>query len=143
MTGERDPRVILLVASLRGRLREDVDCFDALMACFPAGTVSGAPKVRAMEIIEELERTRRGVYAGGILYLDFSGNLDSCIALRTMVAKNGVAYVQAGGGIVADSEPPTENQETVNKTRAVLEALRRIHESAEEPRTSRSKRNRS
>src|SRR6266852_4544046 len=97
LTVERYSHVMHLVSSLRGRLREDVDCFDALMACFPAGTVSGAPKVRAMEIIEELERTRRGIYAGGILYLDFAGNLDSCIALRTMVMKNGVAYVQAGG----------------------------------------------
>src|SRR6267154_1473153 len=105
LTVERYSHVMHLVSSLRGRLREDVDCFDALMACFPAGTVSGAPKVRAMEIIEELERTRRGIYAGGILYLDFAGNLDSCIALRTMVMKNGVAYAQAGGGIVADSTP--------------------------------------
>ncbi len=142
LTVERYSHVMHLVSSLRGRLREDVDCFDALMACFPAGTVSGAPKVRAMEIIEELERTRRGVYAGGILYLDFSGNLDSCIALRTMVAKNGVAYVQAGGGIVADSKPETEYQETVNKSRAVLEALRRVHEGTEILRTSRGKRNR-
>src|SRR2546426_157925 len=142
LTVERYSHVMHLVSSLRGRLREDVDCFDALMACFPAGTVSGAPKVRAMEIIEELERTRRGVYAGGILYFDFSGNLDSCIALRTLVAKNGVAYVQAGGGIVADSKPQAEYQETVNKSRAVLEALRRVHEGAEEPGTSRSKRNR-
>ena len=93
------------------------------MACFPAGTVSGAPKVRAMEIIEEMERTRRGIYAGGILYLDFSGNLDSCIALRTMVVKNGVAYVQAGGGIVADSTPEGEYQESVNKAKALLTAL--------------------
>src|SRR5215470_13196186 len=92
MTIERFSHVMHIVSSLRGRLREDVDCFDALMACFPAGTVSGAPKVRAMEIIEELERTRRGIYAGGVLYLDFAGNLDSCIALRTMVVKNGVAY---------------------------------------------------
>jgi anthranilate synthase component 1 len=114
MTVERFSHVMHLVSSLRGRLREDVDCFDALMACFPAGTVSGAPKVRAMEIIEELERTRRGIYAGGVLYMDFAGNLDSCIALRTMVIKNGVAYVQAGGGIVADSTPEGEYQESVN-----------------------------
>src|SRR3981081_3855299 len=93
------------------------------MACFPAGTVSGAPKVRAMEIIEGLERTRRGIYAGGILYLDFAGNLDSCIALRTMVVKNGVAYVQAGGGIDADSTPEVEYQESVNKSKALLAAL--------------------
>jgi anthranilate synthase component I len=123
MIVERFSHVMHLVSSLRGRLREDVDCFDALMACFPAGTVSGAPKVRAMEIIEELERTRRGIYAGGVLYMDFAGNLDSCIALRTMVMKNGVAYVQAGGGIVADSTPEGEYQESVNKSRALRAAL--------------------
>ncbi len=127
LTVERYSHVMHLVSSLRGRLRDDVDCFDALMACFPAGTVSGAPKVRAMEIIEELERTRRGIYAGGILYLDFAGNLDSCIALRTMVVKNGVAYVQAGGGIVADSTPEGEYQESVNKSKALLTALERAH----------------
>ncbi len=127
MTVERFSHVMHIVSSLRGRLREDVDCFDALMACFPAGTVSGAPKVRAMEIIEELERTRRGIYAGGVLYMDFAGNLDSCIALRTMVVKNGVAYVQAGGGIVADSTPEGEFQETVNKSRALLAALEAVH----------------
>jgi anthranilate synthase component 1 len=127
LTVERFSHVMHLVSSLRGRLREDVDCFDALMACFPAGTVSGAPKVRAMEIIEELERTRRGIYAGGVLYLDFAGNLDSCIALRTMVIKNGVAHVQAGGGIVADSTPEGEFQETVNKSRALLTALEAAH----------------
>jgi anthranilate synthase component 1 len=127
MSVERFSHVMHLVSSLRGRLREDVDCFDALMACFPAGTVSGAPKVRAMEIIEELERTRRGIYAGGVLYMDFAGNLDSCIALRTMVVKNGVAYVQAGGGIVADSTPEGEFQESVNKSRALLTALEAAH----------------
>jgi anthranilate synthase component I len=123
LTVERYSHVMHLVSSLRGRLREDVDCFDALMACFPAGTVSGAPKVRAMEIIEELERTRRGIYAGGVLYLDFAGNLDSCIALRTMVIKNGVAHIQAGGGIVADSSPAGEYQESVNKAGALRKAL--------------------
>lgn len=127
MTVERYSHVMHLVSSLRGRLREDVDCFDALMACFPAGTVSGAPKVRAMEIIEELERARRGIYAGGVLYLDFAGNLDSCIALRTMVVKNGVAYVQAGGGIVADSTPQGEYEESVNKSKALLRALEAAH----------------
>ena len=123
MTVERYSHVMHLVSSLRGQLREDVDCFDALMACFPAGTVSGAPKVRAMEIIEELEKTRRGIYAGGILYLDFAGNLDSCIALRTMVVKNGVAHIQAGGGIVADSVPQGEFDESVNKSMALRRAL--------------------
>jgi anthranilate synthase component 1 len=127
MTVERYSHVMHLVSSLRGRLREDVDCFDALMACFPAGTVSGAPKVRAMEIIEELERTRRGIYAGGVLYLDLAGNLDSCIALRTMVVKNGVAHVQAGGGIVADSTPEGEYQESVNKAKALFTALEAAH----------------
>jgi anthranilate synthase component I len=127
LTVERYSHVMHLVSSLRGRLREDVDCFDALMACFPAGTVSGAPKVRAMEIIEEFETTRRGIYAGGILYLDFAGNLDSCIALRTMVIKNGVAHVQAGGGIVADSTPEGEYSESVNKSKALLRALESAH----------------
>ncbi len=127
MTVERYSHVMHLVSSLRGTLREDVDCFDALMSCFPAGTVSGAPKVRAMEIIEELEKTRRGIYAGGILYLDFAGNLDSCIALRTMVIKNGVAHIQAGGGIVADSTPDGEFDESVNKSKALLRALEAAH----------------
>jgi anthranilate synthase component 1 len=130
MTVERYSHVMHLVSSLRGRLREDVDCFDALMSCFPAGTVSGAPKVRAMEIIEEFEKTRRGIYAGGILYLDFAGNLDSCIALRTMIVKNGVAHVQAGGGIVADSTPQGEFEESVNKSKALLKALEAAHRSA-------------
>ncbi len=127
MIVERFSHVMHIVSGLRGRLREDVDCFDALMACFPAGTVSGAPKVRAMEIIEELEKTRRGIYAGGVLYLDFAGNLDSCIALRTMVIKNGVAHVQAGGGIVADSTPVGEYEESVNKSRALFAALEAAH----------------
>jgi anthranilate synthase component 1 len=124
---ERYSHVMHLVSSLRGHLREDVDCFDALAACFPGGTLSGAPKVRAMEIIDELEPTRRGIYAGAILYLDFSGNLDSCIAIRTMVVKKGVAYVQAGAGLVADSVPEKEFTETVNKARALLTALEIAH----------------
>ena len=124
---ERYSHVMHLVSSLRGHLRDGVDCFDALMACFPAGTLSGAPKVRAMEIIDELEPTRRGLYAGSVMYLDFSGNLDSCIALRTLVAKNGRVYIQAGGGIVADSVPEREYQETLNKARAVLTALEIAH----------------
>jgi len=124
---ERYSHVMHLVSSLRGRLREGVDCFEALMSCFPAGTLSGAPKIRAMEIIDELEPTRRGIYAGAILYLDFSGNLDSCIALRTLVAKKGRVYIQAGGGIVSDSVPEREYQETVNKARAVVKALEIAH----------------
>jgi anthranilate synthase component 1 len=124
---ERYSHVMHLVSSLRGQLRADVDCFDALMACFPAGTLSGAPKIRAMQIIDELEPTRRGIYAGAVMYLDFSGNIDSCIALRTMVAKGGRAYIQAGGGVVADSVPEREYQETVNKARALLTALEIAH----------------
>jgi len=124
---ERYSHVMHLVSSLSGKLRENVDCFDALMACFPAGTLSGAPKIRAMEIIDELEPTRRGIYGGAILYLDFSGNLDSCIALRTLVAKNGRAYIQAGGGIVADSIPEREYQESVNKARALVTAVEIAH----------------
>ncbi|MFQ5817966.1 MAG: anthranilate synthase component I [Terriglobia bacterium] len=120
---ERYSHVMHLVSSLRGRLRAGVDCFDALAACFPAGTVTGAPKVRAMEIIEELEPSRRGVYSGCVCYLDFSGSLDSCIAIRTMVVREGVAYLQAGGGVVADSRPQREYQETVNKARALVAAL--------------------
>src|SRR5271155_287003 len=124
---ERYSHVMHLVSTLRGKLRECLDCFDALTACFPAGTLSGAPKIRAMEIIDELEPTRRGIYGGAILYLDFSGNLDSCIALRTLVAKNGRAYIQAGAGIVADSVPEKEYAETVNKARAVITALEIAH----------------
>jgi anthranilate synthase component 1 len=120
---ERFSHVMHLVSSLRGRLRKDIDCFDTLMACFPAGTLTGAPKVRAMQIIDELEPSRRGIYAGAILYLDFSGNLDSCIALRTLVAKDGRVHIQAGGGVVADSVPAKEYQETVSKARALVVAL--------------------
>ncbi len=124
---ERYSHVMHLVSTLRSRLRPGVDCFDALMSCFPAGTLSGAPKVRAMEIIEELEPTRRGIYGGAVLYLDYSGNMDSCIAIRTLVAKGGKAYVQAGAGIVADSVPAREHQECVNKARALISALERAH----------------
>jgi anthranilate synthase component 1 len=123
MRVEKYSHVMHLVSGLRGQLRQDVDRFDALMACFPAGTVTGAPKVRAMEIIDELEPDRRGVYAGAILYLDFSGNLDCCIAIRTLVVKDGKTHIQAGGGIVADSVPEREFQETINKSRALVKAV--------------------
>ncbi len=123
MLVERYSHVMHLVSSLSGELADDVDRFDALMACFPAGTVSGAPKVRAMEIIDEQEPTRRGVYAGAVLYADFSDNLDSCIAIRTLLAKGGRGYIQAGAGIVADSVPETEYMETVNKARALVRAV--------------------
>jgi anthranilate synthase component 1 len=120
---ERFSHVMHLVSSLRAKLREGLDCFDALAATFPAGTVSGAPKVRAMQIIDELEPTRRGAYAGAAMYFDYSGNLDSCIMLRTMYVKGNRAYVQAGGGIVADSDPETEFTETLNKSRALIRAI--------------------
>ena len=120
---ERYSHVMHLVSSLSSELRDDVDRFDALMACFPAGTVSGAPKVRAMEIIDESEPTKRSVYAGAVLYADFSNNLDSCIAIRTLVAKGDRGYIQAGGGIVADSVPENEFTETVNKARALVRAV--------------------
>jgi len=123
MVVERFSHVMHLVSVLKARLKEDLDCFDALAAVFPAGTVSGAPKVRAMEIIDELEPTRRGAYAGAVLYLDYSGNLDSCITLRTMYVRGSQAYVQAGGGIVADSVPEKEYVETVNKSRALIRAI--------------------
>jgi anthranilate synthase component 1 len=120
---ERYSHVMHLVSSLHGELRNGVDRWDSLMACFPAGTVSGAPKVRAMEIIDELEPTKRGVYAGAVLYVDFSNNLDSCIAIRTLVVRGNKGYIQAGGGIVADSVPENEYMETVNKSRALIRAI--------------------
>ena len=119
---EKYSHVMHLVSALEGQLREDLDALDALAACFPAGTLSGAPKVRAMEIIEELEPVRRGVYGGSVLYADHAGNLDSCIAIRTMVVHGERAYVQAGAGIVADSDPESEYQECMNKASALLRA---------------------
>ena len=123
MAVERYSHVQHLETSLRSRLRDDLDRFDALAACFPAGTVSGAPKIRAMEIIRELEPDRRGIYAGSVLYMDYAGNLDSCIAIRTIVLREGQAMVQAGAGIVADSVPEHEYAETVNKARALFRAI--------------------
>jgi anthranilate synthase component 1 len=120
---ERYSHVMHLVSALEGKLREDLDAIDAFAACFPAGTLSGAPKVRAMQIIEELEPTRRGVYGGSVLYADFAGNLDSCIAIRTMLLKGKKAYLQAGAGIVADSDPAKEFQESMNKAQALLRAV--------------------
>jgi anthranilate synthase component 1 len=123
MTVERYSHVQHLVTALSARLREGADCFDALAACFPAGTVTGAPKVRAMQIIRELEPVPRGVYAGSVLYLDYAGNLDSCISIRTLVARGGRAEIQAGAGIVADSDPSSEYDECVNKARALIRAI--------------------
>jgi len=120
---ERYSHVMHLVSALEGRLRPELNAMDAFAACFPAGTLSGAPKVRAMQIIEELEPTRRGVYGGSVLYADFAGNLDSCIAIRTLLMKGKRAYLQAGAGIVADSDPQREFEETENKARAVLRAV--------------------
>ncbi len=122
---ERYSHVMHLVSHVQGRLRKGFTQFDAMRACFPAGTVSGAPKIRAMEIIAEMEPDKRGPYAGAVGYFDFSGNMDTAIAIRTIVIKNGTASVQAGGGIVADSVPATEFQETLNKAQASLSALDR------------------
>jgi len=123
MALERYSHVMHLVSIVEGRLAEDRDRLDALVACFPAGTVSGAPKVRAMEIIAGLEPTRRGIYAGAVGYLDFAGNLDFCIAIRTIVIVGQRALMQAGAGIVADSNPTAEYEETRDKARALVRAL--------------------
>jgi anthranilate synthase component 1 len=120
---ERYSHVMHIVSAIEGTLRPDLTAVDALRACFPAGTLSGAPKVRAMEIIEELEPSRRGTYGGAVLYADFSGNLDSCIAIRSLLATGGKGYVQAGAGIVADSVPELEHQESLNKAQAVIRAI--------------------
>lgn len=123
MTIEKYSHVIHIVSGVEGRLAPEYTALDALAASFPAGTVSGAPKVRAMEIIEELEPVRRGIYAGAVGYLSFTGNLDTCIAIRTLVIHQGKAYVQAGAGIVADSDPEREYVETINKAQALLTTL--------------------
>lgn len=123
MVVERYSHVMHISSTVVGELKDDCDAFDALAASLPAGTVSGAPKVRAMEIIDEFEPTRRGPYAGAVGYVDFAGNMDTCIALRTLVVKDGKAYVQAGAGIVADSDPTSEYQETLNKARGLLRAI--------------------
>ncbi len=120
---ERYSHVMHIVSNVRGRLRPDKDAIDLLRATFPAGTVSGAPKVRAMEVIEEVEPERRGLYAGCVGYFDYSGNMDTCIALRTLLVKDGSLYVQAGGGVVADSDPDKEFQETLHKAGALLRAI--------------------
>jgi anthranilate synthase component 1 len=123
MTVERYSHVMHLVSNVTGKLKKKHDAFDVLRASFPAGTVSGAPKIRAMEIIEELEPTKRGPYAGSIGYFDFSGNMDTCITIRTIIFKNKKAYIQAGAGIVADSDPEKEYKETLNKARGMFKAI--------------------
>jgi anthranilate synthase component I len=131
---ERYSHVMHIVSALEGKLRPELHALDAFAACFPAGTLSGAPKVRAMQIIEELEPTRRGIYGGSVLYADFAGNLDSCIAIRTMLMKGKKAYLQAGAGIVADSDPAAEYQESVNKAQAVLRAVEKARTAEQSPR---------
>lgn len=123
MTVERYSHVMHLVSNVQGKLKKNYDAFDVLRASFPAGTVSGAPKIRAMEIIEELEPTKRGPYAGSIGYFDFSGNMDMCITIRTIIFKNNKAYIQAGAGIVADSDSEKEYKETVNKAKGMFKAI--------------------
>jgi anthranilate synthase component 1 len=123
MDVERYSHVMHLVSHVTGQLRDGMTSYDALRACFPAGTVSGAPKIRAMEIIAELEQDRRGSYSGAVGYFDFSGNLDTAITIRTILMKDGVAHVQSGGGIVYDSDPPTEYAETQNKAMALIRAI--------------------
>ena len=120
---EKYSHVQHLVTSLKSRLKDGFDRFDALASCFPAGTVSGAPKVRAMQIIDELEPSKRGVYAGAIGYIDYADNLDTCIAIRTIQYADGTASIQAGGGVVADSVPEKEYEETINKSRALVKAI--------------------
>jgi anthranilate synthase component I len=123
MVIERYSHVMHIVSDVEGRLAEGQDAYDVLRATFPAGTVSGAPKVRAMEIIAELESCRRGAYAGAVAYIGFTGNLDSCITIRTVLMEGGASYVQAGAGIVADSDPAKEFEETRNKARGMIKAL--------------------
>jgi anthranilate synthase component 1 len=123
MNVERYSHVMHIVSNVSGRLAPEKTIYDVLQACFPAGTVSGAPKIRAMEIIEELEPTRRGPYAGAVGYFSFSGNMDMCINIRTVVVSKKRAFIQAGAGIVADSNPEYEYEETCNKARAMMKAI--------------------
>jgi anthranilate synthase component 1 len=123
MDVERYSHVMHLVSRVTGKLRDGYSAFDVLRACFPAGTLSGAPKIRAMEIIAELEPDKRGPYGGAVGYFDFSGNMDTAITIRTLVVKDGVAYAQAGGGVVFDSIPEAEYQETLDKASATLRAI--------------------
>ena len=123
MVIERYSHVMHIVSSIQGQLDDGRDAFDVLKAAFPAGTLTGAPKIRAMEIIDELEPVRRGPYGGAVGYFSFSGNMDFCITIRTMLLKNGKMYIQAGAGIVADSDPQAEYQETENKAAAMRRAV--------------------
>ncbi len=133
MDVERYSHVMHLVSEVEGRLRPDCDAWDALLACFPAGTLTGAPKVRAMEIIDDLEEVRRGVYGGAIAYRTVTGDLDSCIAIRTLVERGGVMLVQAGAGIVYDSRPEAELEECRSKARALVQAVSMAEAAAGQP----------
>ena len=124
----RYSKIMHICSQVEGSIRKDKDALDAIEAVLPAGTLSGAPKIRACEIIEELESTERGVYGGAIGYLDFAGNLDTCIAIRMAVKKDGKVYVQGGGGIVADSVPELEYEESANKAAAVMQAIQNAGE---------------
>jgi anthranilate synthase component 1 len=128
MVVERYSHVMHLVSHVNGKLKKGKDAYDVFRASFPAGTVSGAPKIRAMEIIEELERDKRGPYAGAVGYFSFSGNMDFCITIRTMLIKNGKIYVQAGAGIVADSKPEREYYETLSKAQGMIQAINMANE---------------
>ena len=128
MVIEKYSHVMHIVSNIKGRLKKGMDAFDVIMACFPAGTVSGAPKIRAMEIIDELEPTMRGPYAGAVGYFSFSNNMDTCINIRSVIMKDKTAYIQAGAGIVADSVPSNEYQETVNKAKAMVRAIEMAEE---------------
>ena len=123
MSIERYSHVMHIGSTVRGELREDLSALDAVEAVLPAGTLSGAPKIRACEIINELENNKRGIYGGAIGYLDFTGNLDTCISIRLAFKKNGKVFVRSGAGIVADSIPEKEYQECINKAKAVMNAL--------------------
>jgi len=136
MVVERYSHVMHISSEVQGQLRDGIDSFDALKACLPAGTVSGAPKVRAMEVIDDIEPHRRGPYGGAVGYIDYRGNMDTCIALRTMVVTDGIVHVQAGCGVVADSDPTAEYEETLNKAKALISAIemtvQRVKESTRE-----------
>lgn len=123
MSIERYSHVMHIGSTVRGEIREDKNALDAVDAVLPAGTLSGAPKIRAMQIINELENNKRGIYGGAIGYIDFTGNLDTCIAIRIAFKKNGKVFVRSGAGIVADSIPENEYQECINKAKAVMNAL--------------------
>jgi anthranilate synthase component 1 len=120
---ENYSHVMHIVSDVKGELSNDKDPFDALMSGFPAGTVTGAPKIRAMEIIYELEKERRDIYSGAVGFFDFSGNINTCISIRTMIMKDGTVYFQSGAGIVYDSDPNKEYEETINKAKAIMTAI--------------------